>query len=60
MYVCIKWGTGVSQYFRMSNGVRQAGCCISAQCMNHIMYADDIYVMAPTDIALQTLLDVCF
>ena len=28
--------------------------------MNHIMYADDICVMAPTAIALQKLLDVCF
>ena len=23
--VCIKWGTAVSQYFRISNGVRQGG-----------------------------------
>ena len=28
--------------------------------MNHIMYADDICVMAPTAIALQKSLDVCF
>ena len=27
--------------------------------MNHIMYADDICVMAPTAIALQKLLEVC-
>ena len=82
--VCIKWGTAVSQYFRISNGVRQgvilspklfalymnglssallhhkAGCYINEQCMNHIMYADDICVMAPTAIALQKLLDVWF
>ena len=82
--VCIKWGTAVSQYFRISNGVRQggilspklfalymnglssalshckAGCYINEQCMNHIMYADDVCVMAPTAIALQKLLDVCF
>ena len=74
--VCIKWGTAVSQYFRISNGVRQggilspklfalymnglssalshckAGCYINEQCMNHIMYADDICVMAPTAILL--------
>ena len=80
--VCIKWGTAVSQYFHISNGVRQggihspklfvlymnglssalsqckAGCYINEQCMNHIMYADDICVMAPTAIALQKLLDV--
>ena len=68
--VCIKLGTAVSQYFRISNGVRQGGilslklctliCYINEQCMNHIMYADDICVMAPTAIALQKLLDVCF
>ena len=38
----------------------KAGCYINEQCMNHIMYADDICVMAPTAIALQKLLDVCF
>ena len=82
--VYIKWGTAVSQYFRISNGVRQgrilfsklftlyrnglsgalshckAGCYINEQCMNHIMYADDICVIAPTAIALQKLVDVCF
>ena len=82
--VCIKWGTAVSQYFRIYNGVRQggilspklfafymnrlsgalshckAGCYITEQCINHIMYTDDICVIAPTTIALQKLLDVCF
>ena len=38
----------------------KAGCYINEQCMNHIMYADDICVMAPIAIALQMLLDVCF
>ena len=38
----------------------KAGYYINEQCMNHIMYVDDIYVMAPTAIALQKLLDVCF
>ena len=69
--VCIKWGTAVSQYFCIYNGVRQdgilspklfalymnglssalshckAGCYINEQCMNHIMYADDIWVRGP-------------
>ena len=82
--VCIKWGTAVSHYFRISNGVRQgailspklfalymntlsgvlshfkAGCYINEQCINHILYTDDICVMAPRAIALQKLLDVCF
>ena len=30
----------------------KAGCYISEQCINHIMYADDICVMVPTAIAL--------
>ena len=34
------------------------GCYINEQCMNHIMYVDDICVMAMTAIALQKLLDV--
>ena len=38
----------------------KAGCYINDQCMNHLMYADDICVMAPTAIALQKLLDVCY
>ena len=38
----------------------KAGCYIDAQCMNHLMYADDICVMAPSAIALQKLLDVCY
>ena len=82
--VCIKWGTAVSQYFCISNGVRQGvilspklfalymnrlsgalshcktGCYINEQCMNHILYTDDICVMAPRAIALQKLVDVCF
>ena len=37
-----------------------AGCHIDDQCMNHLMYADAICVMAPTAIALQRLLDVCY
>ena len=31
----------------------KAGCYIDDQCMNHLMYADDICVMAPSAIALQ-------
>ena len=38
----------------------KAGCYIDDQCMNHLMYADDICVMAPSAIALQKLLDVCY
>ena len=38
----------------------KAGCYIDDQCMNHLIYADDICVMAPTAIALRKLNDVCY
>ena len=38
----------------------KAGCYINDQCMNHLMYADDVCVMTPSAIALQKLLDVCY
>ena len=36
-----------------------AGCYINDKCINHIMYTDDICLMAPTDTAMQNLLDGC-
>ena len=38
----------------------KSGCYIDDQCMNHVMYADDICLMAPSAIGLQNVLDVCF
>ena len=38
----------------------KSGCYIDDQCMNHVMYADDICLMAPNAIGLQKMLDVCF
>ena len=36
------------------------GCyIIDGQCMNHLMYADDICLLAPTAIAMQQLLEIC-
>ena len=32
---------------------------INDKCINHIMYAHDIFLMAPTGTAMQNLLDVC-
>ena len=37
----------------------EIGCHIDNQCMNHVMYADDICIMAPSAIALQELLNIC-
>ena len=82
--VCIKWGSCLSGYFSISNGVReggilssklfsvniddlsdklvkcQVGCYIDYLCMNHVMYADDICLMAPSPAALQELIDICY
>ena len=38
----------------------KSGCYVNEQCMNHVMYADDICLLAPSAIGLQQLLDVCF
>ena len=35
------------------------GCFINNVCVNHICYADDIVVLAPSVVALQRILDVC-
>ena len=53
LYTCMNELSGALSHCK-------AGCYINEQCMNHIMYADDVCVMAPTAIALQKLLDVCF
>ena len=37
-----------------------SGCYINEQCMNHVIYADDICLLAPSAIGLQQMLDVCF
>ena len=82
--MCVKWGKVDSEYFNVSNGVRQggilspklfaiyvddlsheltlckSGCYIDDQCMNHVMYEDDICLMAPSAVGLQKMLDVCF
>ena len=34
---------------------RKVGCSIDNLCMNHVMYADDICLMAPSPAALQEL-----
>ena len=45
----------VNRYFNVSNGVHdlsldlamcKSGCYIDDQCMNHVMYADDICLLA--------------
>ena len=82
--MCIKWGQATSDYFTISNGVRQggilsprlfavyvddlskqlidarSGCFIEHQCINHVMYAGNICLLAPSALDLQKLLDVCY
>ena len=38
----------------------KVGCYIDNLCMNHVMYADDICLMAPSPAALQELIDICY
>ena len=35
------------------------GCYFNSMCINHVMYADDICLLALTASAIQSLLDVC-
>ena len=82
--VCVKWGRCISDYFSISNGVRQCrilspklfsvyvddfsdklveskvGCSIDNLCMNHVMYADDICLMAPSPAALLVIINICY
>jgi hypothetical protein len=37
----------------------KVGCFIDAICYNHLFYADDLCLLAPSAIALQRLLDIC-
>ena len=45
----------------MSNelALSKSGCYINKQCMNHVIYADDICLLVPSAIGLQQMLDVC-
>ena len=50
MIFLIKWS-------RLESKVR---CSIDNLCMNHVMYADDICLMAPSPAALQELINICY
>ena len=80
----IRWNGMLSQFFSISNGVRQGGvlspiffnvfiddlscalrdteigCFIGNVCLNHLCYADDMVLLAPSPCALQQLLNVCY
>lgn len=78
--MCIKWESETSEYFNVTNGVRQGGilspylfsvymddlsgilskskvgCFIDNVCFNHVFYADDICLLAPSPTGLQKLI----
>ena len=80
---CIRWGSTYSNYFFVSNGVRQGGilspilfcvymenlsvalnksgigCIMNGTPINHLLYADDTCILAPSATALQRLLNIC-
>ena len=80
----IKWGQSKSNFFTVSNGVRQggilsprlfavyvddlskqlsdarSGCFTGHQCINHVMYVDDICLLAPSALGLQKPLKMCY
>lgn len=37
-----------------------SGCFIGNKCINHVFYADDLCLMAPSPSGLQKLIDVCY
>ena len=37
-----------------------AGCYFNSRCINYVMHADDICLLAPTASAMQSLLGVCY
>ena len=36
------------------------GCYFNSMCINHVMYMDDICLLAPTASAMQFLLEICY
>ena len=78
--MCVRWGNVYSDYFGVSNGVRQGsilspllfnlymddlsdrlnklkiGCCINGIVVNHIMYADDLVLIAPSVAGMNKIL----
>ena len=38
----------------------RSGCFIGHKCINHVMYADDICLLAPSALELQKLLEMCY
>ena len=80
---CVRWGNTISDFFHVSNGVRQGGimsptlfnvymddlskrlnksgigCSFNGVLYNHLMYADDTCIIAPSPCSLYKLLGEC-
>ena len=62
--MCVRWGGTYSTVFSVTNGVRQGsiacrvGCCVGMVLINHIMYADDLVILAPSVSGLSKLLSI--
>lgn len=81
--MCVKWGSNITDTFKITNGVRQGsllspklftlyvnglsdrllnsklGCVINNIYFNHLFYADDLCLLAPSAIALQKMINIC-
>ena len=79
----IRWGSTLSEFFTVTNGVRQGGilspmlfnvymddlsyllmnshcgCNLNGVSLNHLFYADDSVLCAPSPSALQKLINIC-
>ena len=82
--ICVRWNSLLSDFFPVTNGVRQGGilssflvnvymddlskslnklsvgCYIKGQVLNHLMYADDNVLLAPSLKGLQKLLNITY
>ena len=38
----------------------RSGCLTGHQCINHVIYADEICLLAPSALGLQKLLEICY
>ena len=43
----------------VTSNTAKVGCHINNCCANHMLYADDLCVIAPSPRGLQSLLDIC-
>ena len=81
--LCVKWGDSLSEFFSVSNGIKQGGilspklfniyvdvlsqgltskpvgCSCNGKIINHLYYADDLVLIAPSSNGMQKLVTEC-